>query len=332
MRTGCVLLLASVLAGCASLRGTSPRPAPEIHPRSEVAQSRQPAPAPPPRHLACIQHPRIDAWEHRLRAHRHLRMATQESLERARWYLPRLRRILAKSSLPPSLALLPMVESDFHRCARGRLDDLGLWQFRGETGRRFGLVVNQRRDQRLHPYRATRAAARYLRLLHRHYGDWPLALAAYNAGEQRVDHALARRRGATFWELAEGGYLPRTSREYVPRFLAVVRIVDGVRVCSRPPADPSSRDDVVLAPGRRFTQARQDLIRDLGGLDHVRATRVANTKPGARRPSLGRCTAGIDARYLHQHADPFCAQCRFALPQLGPHSSPSLQGPAHTTL
>src|SRR5438093_681778 len=69
-----------------------------------------------------------------------------------------------------------------------------------------------------------RAAAQYLRLLHERYGDWPLALAAYNAGEHRVDRALARDPEASFWRLAERGYLPRISREYVPRFFAVVRV------------------------------------------------------------------------------------------------------------
>src|SRR5437867_269858 len=90
--------------------------------------------------------------------------------------------------------------------------------------RRFGLVVNAHRDDRLQPERATRAAAQYLRLLHERYGDWPLALAAYNAGEHRVDRALARDPEASFWRLAERGYLPRISREYVPRFFAVVRV------------------------------------------------------------------------------------------------------------
>src|SRR5439155_463797 len=85
-----------------------------------------------------------------------------------------------------------------------------------ERARRFGLVVNAHRDDRLQPERATRAAARYLHILYERYGDWPLALAAYNAGERRVDRALARDPEASFWSLAERGWLPRISREYVP--------------------------------------------------------------------------------------------------------------------
>jgi membrane-bound lytic murein transglycosylase D len=137
-----------------------------------------------------------------------------------------------EEGLPPSLALLPVIESSFQADA-GALDGgRGLWQLQVRTARRFGLVVGKRHDDRLHPERATRAAARYLSALHERYGDWPLALAAYNAGEGRVDRALGRHPGASFWELAEARHLPRVSCDYVPRFLAVVRVVEAQPGCS----------------------------------------------------------------------------------------------------
>jgi len=74
--------------------------------------------------------------------------------------------------------------------------------------------------------RATEAAVRYLRYLYDRYEDWPLALAAYNCGEGRVDRALGRSPGATFWDLAEQHHLPRISRDYVQRFLALVRVAE----------------------------------------------------------------------------------------------------------
>ncbi len=229
MRTESAVLLATVLAGCApfTLRGRQPEPAP--------APIAAPVPRPKPAlssQLACIEHPHIDLWERRLRANPDLRAATRESLARANhYYLPRLRRIFRKAGLPPSLALLPVVESEFYRQAQGRLDDRGLWQLRVVTAQRFGLVVNERRDQRLHPYRASRAAARYLRALHRHYRNWPFTLAAYNAGEHRVDRARAQRPKATFWQLADAGALPRSTREYVAHFLALVRVAEGTEMC-----------------------------------------------------------------------------------------------------
>jgi membrane-bound lytic murein transglycosylase D len=202
-----------------------------IHPPAEP-----PPPAAPawPGRLACLQHPLIRAWERRLRTHPELQ-ETRQGLARAARYLPGFRQILADRGVPPTFALLPLLESSFREDARGQLDELGLWQLRTDTARRFGLTVNAGRDERLHPARATGAAARYLHYLHARYRDWPLALAAYNAGEHRVDRALAPRPGASFWELADGRHLPHTSRNYVPRFIAVVRIIEGVRDCHRPP-------------------------------------------------------------------------------------------------
>ena len=212
-----IAILAALGAGCASMRGVT-----LDRPKAAAVTPIPPAAAPPELHT--ITNPRIDVWERRLRTQPTLREATEDSLGRGATYLPRLCAILGEHGLPPDLALLPVVESGFWPTARGRAGERGLWQLRRDTARRFGLVVNARRDDRLHPERATRAAARYLVFLHARYGDWPLALAAYNAGERRVDRALRRGRRAGFWQLADRRLLPRTSCNYVPHFLAVVRV------------------------------------------------------------------------------------------------------------
>ncbi len=207
-----LMLLAAVAACAPPQRGPSPR-----------STGTALLPTVPPAHqgaLGTLDNPRIDAW----RDHDRFRRETAESLARGSRYLPGLRRILQENGVPPTLALLPVIESGFYPTARGRKGERGLWQLRRGTARRFGLVVNAHRDDRIEPERATRAAARYLRFLHDRYGDWALALAAYNAGERRVDRALARDPDASFWTLAEQGSLPRISREYVPRFFAVVRM------------------------------------------------------------------------------------------------------------
>jgi membrane-bound lytic murein transglycosylase D len=177
--------------------------------------------------LSCITHPSIDAWEQRIREQRAMRNATFGGAARGAEHLDWLRQAVSDAGLPPGLALLPVVESGFRARVRARDGGVGLWQLQPATARRFGLVVSRQRDDRTHPERATRAALRYLRILHARYDDWPLALAAYNSGEGRVDRALARRPpGATFWDLAEHGHLPRITRDYVPRFLAVIRVLD----------------------------------------------------------------------------------------------------------
>jgi membrane-bound lytic murein transglycosylase D len=231
MRARSLLLsVASLLGACAPMRPGLPQdPTPPAMVRHESAA---PAPATRTSELGCLTHPSIDRWEKRLRYEQRFWATVVHGMGRGAPQLPRMREIIAEEGLPSSLALLPLLESGFRPTAGRASRSRGLWQIEPATARRFGLVVDKRRDDRLHVERATRAAARYLRALHSRYGDWPLALAAYNAGEGRVDRALARRPGAGFWELVDAGRLPRISRDYVPRFLALVRVVERPAACT----------------------------------------------------------------------------------------------------
>ena len=235
-----VALAAALLSACAPLRHAVP-PGPAPGGRDALLDGARNKPVTGPRPLTCISHPTIDVWEQRIGTRGKLGAWTRESLSRGEAYLPRLRSILEDTGVPPTLALLPAIESGFRPRVRGSKGDVGLWQLRGPTARRFGLVVNGRHDDRLQPDRATRAAALYLRYLHAHFHDWPLALAAYNAGEGRVDRALAGRPRATFWDLADGKRLPRLSRNFVPHFLALARMAEGTRTCARAPLADTTR-------------------------------------------------------------------------------------------
>lgn len=226
-----LLFVATTAAGCATVRLTPPMEATQAIAPADLAQQARPTAA--EGQLPCGAHARIDAWEDTLRSTHALRAATSQGLARGAAYLPRLRETFAAAGLPPSLALLPLIESSFRADALERTGGArGLWQLLPGTARRFGLVVRRDRDDRLHPERSTEAAARYLGILYEHYGDWALALAAYNAGEGRVDRALAEHPHATFLELAERGTLPGESCDFVPRFLALVRMTDGAAVCT----------------------------------------------------------------------------------------------------
>lgn len=142
------------------------------------------------------------------------------SLYRSGRYLPMSRAIFAEHGIPQDLAFLAHVESGFRHNALSRARALGLWQFMRGTARDYGLRCDAYVDERLDPVKATHAAARYLKVLYERYGDWYLALAAYNAGPGKVNTAIRRAETRDFWELAKTRYLRAETQNFVPAILA----------------------------------------------------------------------------------------------------------------
>jgi soluble lytic murein transglycosylase-like protein len=128
--------------------------------------------------------------------------------------------ILRAHGLPEELVAVVAVESGFRPSALSPKGARGLWQLMPETARRYGLAVGREADERLDPLKSTHAAARYFNDLYAQFADWPLALAAYNAGEQRVERALSRMGARDFWTLARHAALPKETRAYVPAVLS----------------------------------------------------------------------------------------------------------------
>jgi len=122
-----------------------------------------------------------------------------------------------EEGIPQELLAVGWVESRFDPQALSPKGARGIWQFMPETARRYGLHVGADRDDRTDFALSTRAAARHLADLYRQFGDWPLALAAYNAGAERVEAAMARARTRDFWQLRL--WLPTETQEYVPAVL-----------------------------------------------------------------------------------------------------------------
>lgn len=136
------------------------------------------------------------------------------------YYMPIFEQALDKYGMPMELKYLPVIESALNPTAVSRAGATGLWQFMLDTAKGMGLEVNSLVDQRRDPYLASDAAARYLKQLYNSYGDWSLAIAAYNCGPGNVNKALRRAGGGKkdFWEIYP--FLPRETRDYIPAFIA----------------------------------------------------------------------------------------------------------------
>ena len=141
-------------------------------------------------------------------------------LKRSGRYMELFREVLHKEGLPPDLVHLVFVESGFNLNARSVSAAVGPWQLLRGTARMFGLNVNQWVDERKDPEKSSVAAARYLKHLYSVFGDWPLALASYNAGEGTVLRAIKTQGTSNYWDLK----LPRQTEDYVPQFMAVLAI------------------------------------------------------------------------------------------------------------
>ena len=132
--------------------------------------------------------------------------------------------ILKEQGLPPEFIFLSMVESGFSNQAYSHAKATGPWQFMPGTARLYGLEMNLWMDERRDPAKSTLAAARHLRDLYEEFGDWYLAMAAYNAGPGRVRNAMRMTGSNDFWKLADSAYLPVETKNYVPKVLAALQL------------------------------------------------------------------------------------------------------------
>ncbi len=143
------------------------------------------------------------------------------AMQRSGRYRPMIERILAEEGLPQELIHLAQAESGFMPRAMSRAAAGGMWQFLAWRGREYGLLQTRYTDDRMDPEKATRAAARHLHDLYNEFGDWYLAIAAYNCGPGAVEKAVERTGYADFWELRNRGVLPAETTNYVPIILAM---------------------------------------------------------------------------------------------------------------
>ena len=150
----------------------------------------------------------------------------KRTIERSRPYMYHISNEVAKRNMPAEIALLPFIESAYVTKAKSHVGASGLWQFMPATGRHYGLEQTPLYDGRHDIYAATDAALNYLQYLHGLFGDWSLALAAYNWGEGNVGRAVNRARAQGLEPVYENLRMPNETRNYVPKLLAVRNIVN----------------------------------------------------------------------------------------------------------
>ncbi len=146
-------------------------------------------------------------------------------LSRSERYIPMMKEVLKKNSLPEDLVYLAMIESGFSPHAYSVAAAVGPWQFISSTGKRYALRIDQWIDERRDPLKSSVAAALYLKELYDLFNkDWYLAAAGYNAGENKILRAIGMYNSRDFWQLSRGSYLKRETKDYVPKLLAAAII------------------------------------------------------------------------------------------------------------
>ncbi len=164
--------------------------------------------------------------ENRVRAQRGVKERFVSGLKMSRRYLEQMRRIFLEEGLPPDLAYLPLVESAFDIRARSRAGALGMWQFMSSTGKKF-LRISAAVDERKDPMESTRAAARFLKQNYEVFGNWPLAVTAYNHGREGILRAIAEVGSRDLMEIIrryQGPSFGFASKSFYAEFLAALEV------------------------------------------------------------------------------------------------------------
>ncbi len=178
--------------------------------------------------LPNLDNPRVDSWVKLFSTDPKVKERFALWLDRKSTYEPMISAKLEKRDMPQDLIYLAMIESGFNPKAQSPAKAGGLWQFISETGKRYGLTVNKKVDERNVPAKATDAALSYLSELHDRFGSWYLAAAAYNTGENRVARIMREVTGSEkgsdedYYRISK--LLPKETQDYVPMMIAAARI------------------------------------------------------------------------------------------------------------
>ncbi len=216
-----------------------------------------------------------------------LRRSVSIILGASSFYQPIFEEALESCGLPLELEYLPVIESALNPTAVSRAGAAGLWQFILTTGKQYGLEVNSLVDERMDPIKASYAAAHYLSDLYKIFGDWTLAIAAYNCGPENVNKAIHRGGGEKdFWRIYP--YLPRETRGYIPAFIAVNYIMNYYlehNICPMVARLPVQTDTITLSRDVHFDQIAAVLGVDKGLIASLNPQYRRSVINGSTHPS-----------------------------------------------
>ncbi|WP_339877676.1 LysM peptidoglycan-binding domain-containing protein [uncultured Algoriphagus sp.] len=205
---------------------------------------------------------------------------TKMVLARKELFFPMFDQLMTKHDMPLEIKYLSIIESGLDPQIRSRVGAMGLWQFMPATGRMYGMNTNNEVDDRMDPELSTEAAAKYLKSLHRMFGDWEVAMAAYNCGPGNVRKAIRRSGGKkTFWGIYN--YLPRETRSYVPQVQAMLYILNHLEEHNFHPEDPTY---VVEYEKIRFDRALS--LDKLAELTNLCVTDLSNLNPAVKNRTV----------------------------------------------
>lgn len=216
------------------------------------------------------------------------------------FYVPIFEEALEAEGVPLELKYLPVVESAFDPMATSRVGAAGLWQFMVPTAKHYGLTVNSLLDERRDPIKSSQAAARYLKDLYKSFGDWTLAIAAYNCGRNNVLKAIKRAGGARdYWAIYP--YLPRETRGYVPAFIAANYVMNYYCDHKIPPMKtiaPAETDTVTVSRNLYLAQVAAACNLDVEAVQAMNPQYRAGVVPGNSQPCALRLPVQAIDRFL----------------------------------
>ncbi len=218
----------------------------------------------------------------------------------AEFYMPIFEQEIDRMGLPHELKYLPIIESALNPTAKSRMGAKGLWQFMFGTSKSYGLKSNNYIEERFDPIKSTTAALTYLKDLYDMFGNWELAIAAYNCGPGNVNKAIKRSGGKTsFWEIYS--WLPRETRGYLPGFIAanyIMTYYEDHGICPMEPNISVTTDTVCINKNLHFRQIAEVCDADIEEIRALNPQYIKDIIPGENETYTLRLTNELVSRFI----------------------------------